>query len=204
MLLGCGWMGLPWGPGCNKPDFPFLLGIVIKIFGLFPSPCLFWGCHIGNLPTCGLFGCGGFCFGLKGCTECPKILCPEGGPKIGPPPTGPLPVPTPDPNKHEDKPKPCKPKDHKTVTDRQVYCLDSIDLSSAFTFMTSSTWVSTAVTTSASTTVSCETVDFVREGCKVLDESSSTTTVSTTMANSISSETPGPRLHSGSSFTRRR
>jgi hypothetical protein len=183
-------MGLPFGPGCNSPKLPFPFDIIIPIFGLFPSPCIFWGCHIGGLPTCGLFGCGGFCFGLEGCTECPKLFCPKGGPEPGPPTSGPLPVPTPKPG---EKPKPCEEKDYKVATERGVFCGDYVYLSSAISVSTISTWgETTAVTTSASTTTTCHTAwDFEVQGCDVHDVLT-TTTSSVTYSNSISKETPGP------------
>ncbi|KAF2828249.1 glycoside hydrolase [Ophiobolus disseminans] len=196
---GCGFMGLPWGPvsDCESKGIkiPFFINIWIEIFGLFPVPCLFWGCP-GM--SCGLFGCGGWCFGMDECNECPKLLCPNVGPKIGPPPT-PLPVPTPTkpgdkPGDKSDKSKKCEPKEYKTATERMVYCNEKVDLSSRISATTISTWASTAVTTAVSTSSSCGTVfDVTITGCNAVN-SMSTMTTKATKSNSISSssETPGP------------
>ncbi|KAF1914807.1 hypothetical protein BDU57DRAFT_549890 [Ampelomyces quisqualis] len=183
---GCGWMGLPWGPGCEGGSFPFPINIVIDLFGLFPDPCFFWGCNGG----CGILGCDGWCFLQPGCTECPKILCPHGGPKIGPPPNGKFP-PAPIPG-GGDAPKPCDSKDYKTATEQMVYCGEYVDLSSAISATTISSWASTTASTSTSTSSTCHTAwDFTVLGCNVEDHKSTTTT-SATKSNSLSSETPGP------------
>jgi hypothetical protein len=158
---------------------------------------MFWSCYIGELPTCGFFGCGGWCFGEESCTECPKLLCPSGGPKPGPPPPNkPQPIPTPsskpgdkpeDPPKPADKPRGCQEKDHRTATEEMVFCIVFIDLSSAIQATTISTRKSTTVTTAASTTTTCHTPwSFEMFGCDVTDHRS-TTTATVTKSNSISS-----------------
>jgi hypothetical protein len=187
---GCGWMGLPWGPGCQggSLNFPFPLNIVIELVGLFPDPCFFWGCKGG----CGILGCDGWCFGVEGCLECPKILCPRGGPKPGPPPSPFPPVKPPGPTGGDGNPKACEPKDYKTATERFVYCGDFVYLSSAISATTISTWTSTTVTTSTSSSSTCHTpLEVTLVGCYVSDVLSTTTT-SATKSNSLSSETPGP------------
>ncbi|KAH4000096.1 hypothetical protein HBH98_070970 [Parastagonospora nodorum] len=188
---GCGWMGLPWGPGCPSPDFPFPINIFINIFGLFPDPCLFWGCG----DKCGLLGCFGYCFGEEGCIECPKVMCPHGGPEPGPIPKEKIlpnpPVPT-EPGKG---PKKCGTEDFKTATDKFVFCKESVDLSSAISATTVSTWASTAVITSSSSYSSCQTpLEVTISGCYVVDIASTTTTKvtesNTISTNSTSSEAP--------------
>jgi hypothetical protein len=181
-------MGLPWGPGCPNDKIPFPINIIIRIFGLFPTPCLFWGCG----SNCGILGCGGWCFGKDGCTECPKLLCPYGGPKIGPIPTNFPPVDPPGPTGSDGKSKACEVKDAKTATERFVYCGEFLYLSSAVLATTVSSVASTSVTTSSSSSSMCYTVfDVTLLGCNVKDHLETTTT-SVTESNTLSGETSGP------------
>jgi len=110
-------MGLPWGPGCpgNKVKIPWPYSMYIELFGLFPAPCLFWGCDIGGFPTCGFFGCGGWCFGILGCEPCPPLICKFHPPKTGPPPKGVNPFPKPGKPKNPKPKPPVAPKPTKPV-----------------------------------------------------------------------------------------
>jgi hypothetical protein len=128
---GCGWMGLPFSPGCpNK--FPWFIQIIIDLSGLFPNPCLYWGCE----DTCGIFGCFGYCFGEEGCIECPDLICKGKGPKTGPIPSGAIPTGPPEGK----PPKKCEVKDYKTAIERFVFCNENVELSSGISATTISTW----------------------------------------------------------------
>jgi hypothetical protein len=189
LIVGCGWMGLPWGPGCpsDKIEVPFPINIFIDIFGLFPNPCLFWGCG----DKCGIFGCFGYCFG-EGCTECPKIFCKGKGPMAGPLPKDKIPPKPPLPTDPGKGPKKCELDNYKTATERVVFCIESVDLSSAVSATTIPTWASATASTSTTSYSTCQTlVDNTISGCYVVDFYSTTTT-KVTSKNSISSETPGP------------
>jgi hypothetical protein len=131
LSCSCGWMGLPFGPGCPCSGIPPFIKIIIDLFGLFLNPCLFWGCK----DTCGIFGCFGFCFGEEGCIGCPHAICGETGPKPGPISSGAI-LATP----RGKPPKNCEPKDYKTATERFVFCHENVDLSSDISATTTSAW----------------------------------------------------------------
>jgi hypothetical protein len=177
-------MGLPFGPGCpNK--FPWFIQIIIDLFGLFPNPCLYWGCE----DTCGIFGCFGYCFGEEGCIECPDSICKGKGPKTGPIPSGAIPTGPPEGK----PPKKCEVKDYKTAIERFVFCNENVELSSGISATTISTWgASDTVSTVTSSSSSCSTLlDYTISGCNVIDHME-TKTVSKTKSTTLSSDTPGP------------
>jgi GH18 family chitinase len=148
MQTGCGWMGLPFGPGCGDSsldlDMP-MLGLGCGIFGCNGACHLFGGCHPPGLPKpsspplpgpmppppadCGLLGCGGYCNVKGGCKPCPPQIC--GGPQCtrlggcgpspGPMPSSVRPSGTPDPAK-------CEEAQKTTVTERFVVCTEGFEV----------------------------------------------------------------------------
>jgi hypothetical protein len=187
-------MGLPHGPGgsCKGGDlhWPLIIEIVIDLIGLFPDLCHFFGCNGG----CGVLGCDGWCFGEEGCVKCPDWLCKHGGPKIGPRPSNAPPLKPPGPPGPGGKPKGCEAKDYTTSTDLMVICNENVFLSSTVsaTTISFSSLASTTATTATSSSSTCETpVSYVMMGCNI-EAHQTTTTVSKTSSNSLSSSTPGP------------
>ncbi|KAF2124649.1 hypothetical protein P153DRAFT_124095 [Dothidotthia symphoricarpi CBS 119687] len=183
-FAGCGWMGLPWGPGCPPGTIPPPLGELGFECGMFGCPdpdtgCIgLFGCPtINGPPVCGILGCGGHCITSGGCTPCPPEICklpgcklPDGcGPKPGPPPAQP-----------SDRPSKCDDKQKITVTERFVWCTENIVVSSVISeLQISSTTVSSVCAPLIQATVT---------GCAVVGWDSTTTATRTSTA----SETPGP------------
>ena len=173
-------MGLPFGPGCPSGEIEFPLNIIIDMFGLFPDRCKWFGCDGG----CGILGCG-WCFHKQGCTECPKLLCPKGGPKPGPAPT---PIKPPGPSGK--KPQKCDPKDYKTATERVVACGEFVYLSSTASMATMASSASTFLSTVTSSCSTCHTaLDVTSTGCYAVDFMTTTTTF-VTKSISLSSDAP--------------
>ncbi|KZM28627.1 chitinase [Ascochyta rabiei] len=192
---GCGWMGLPLGPGCVdiQVDFPKIFP-----FGVFgQNPCKwFGGCKPGPGPKpgpppeddnpndddfgdegCGPFGCRGYCYVEGGCEPCPREIC--GGPKCTKPggcgpKTGPDPMPEPT------RKSKCEEDQKTTVTERIVSCF--VDLKVEPTTIMSINYTLTETLTSA-----CLSFEATYTGCGILGTTTTTTVSSFT---STSSEAP--------------
>ncbi|XPS75899.1 Chitinase [Ascochyta lentis] len=196
---GCGWMGLPFGPGCVDIhiDWP-------KIFpwGFFgQNPCKwFGGCKFppGTKPPpgpppeddnpnnddfgdegCGPFGCRSYCYNEGGCEPCPTEIC--GGPKCTKP-GGCGPKTGPDPKPEPTRKSKCEENQKTTVTERLVSCF--IDLKLEPTTIKSLNYTLTETLTSA-----CVSFEATYTGCGILG-TSTTTTISSFTTNSSSSEAP--------------
>ncbi|KAL6703942.1 hypothetical protein ACN47E_008880 [Coniothyrium glycines] len=122
---GCGWMGLPFGPGCPEHLIKVPWVDPCGLFGC--NPCGIFGCPPGIGPTEGPLGFEGHCLVAGGCDPCPPEVCGTGppctipggcGPKPGPPPTQP-----------SHRPKNCDPKDYTKVTERYVSCTEGFVVS---------------------------------------------------------------------------
>ncbi|KAF2621428.1 hypothetical protein BU25DRAFT_416096 [Macroventuria anomochaeta] len=177
---GCGWMGLPFGPGCDiTSELPNIFPL-----GLFgPNPCLFFGgCPPGvgppNPDPCGPFGCNGYCNLPQGCDPCPPEIC--GGPLKCPKPEGCGPTPGPNPTPNPTRPTKCEKEQETTVTEKLVYCKENIKLEPT-------TIASLNFTLTSTLTSMCLTpILYTRTGCGVLDTTATTTISSFTTTSSNS------------------
>ncbi|KAJ8114502.1 hypothetical protein OPT61_g3632 [Boeremia exigua] len=176
---GCGWEGLPFGPGCGKIDIDIDLPNLLP-GGLFgPEPCRFFGdCppNVGPDPEpCGPFGCNGYCNNERGCDPCPSEIC--GGPQC-PISTGCGPKPGPNPTPNPKRPSKCEKHQETTVTEKLVFCTENISLDpttiASINFTLSTTLTSTCVTP----------VMHTLTGCGILGTTTTTTVSSFTATSS--------------------
>ncbi|KAJ4337253.1 hypothetical protein N0V95_008390, partial [Ascochyta clinopodiicola] len=194
---GCGWMGLPLGPGCVdiKVDWP-----TIFPWGVFgQNPCKwFGGCKLppgvnpppGPPPEddnpnnddfgeegCGPFGCRGYCYVEGGCEPCPSEIC--GGPKCTKP-GGCGPKTGPDPKPDPTRKSKCEEDQKTTVTERLVSCF--VDLKVEPTTIHSLNYTLTETLTSA-----CLSFEATYTGCGILG-----TTTTTTVSSFTTTSSEGP------------